>query len=234
MEGKGNIDNNMDVEEEDAIQTDSNKDADGEEDDQLEDADEDDQIKEGGDEMEVDKDRIGDDDSGMEAERDDENDKDFTTQVPKGPRRIKGWFQRQTERRARRLKDGNGKRRQEDTSSDGPESGDSSTLTPPPPPPNQLSLQPPIASFTIPPTPLDESLKEASGLFEPDAETLSGLTSDQGIQILAAVLALSQAERAALMGVSHEDLVSGFRAMISPKRRNVAYTSSPKHKRARR
>ena len=94
----------------------------------------------------------------------------------------------------------------EDVDMDGPESEDT-----PNPRPNQLeaALQ---SSFTG--NSSNQWSAEASSLIVSNHITESGLTSAEGSKFLAALLSLSKSDRASILALSHEELASGFLALL--------------------
>ena len=70
----------------------------------------------------------------------------------------------------------------------------------------------------------------------PDFVTESGLTSKLLSKILAVMRALSEDERAAVLALSHEELVAMFKeiARIAGERHRDYHNISPNHKRVRR
>lgn len=120
-----------------------------------------------------------------------------------------------------------------------------SNSTPPHPPPSdyrpvtppqnqiQAAIQSQSTSSSTPATHFDELNTEALSIFLPNHVTVSGLTSNEGSQILGAFLTLSETDRALVLALPQEDLALGFKRLINKKRRDVEHMESPEHKRIR-
>jgi hypothetical protein len=77
-------------------------------------------------------------------------------------------------------------------------------------------------------------LKEAYALLKPGSFTFSGLECTQTPLVLAGLLDLSDEERDAVLEMNHDELVAGFKNMVSQKlkkNRDVEHEKSPEHKR---
>jgi hypothetical protein len=101
---------------------------------------------------------------------------------------------------------------------------------------NQQPVTPPQIETLLDQQSLSDLRKEVSALLKPEAFTSSGFESSEASHILTAVCALSQEEREAILGFSHDELVANFKKLAKKqlmKRKDVKHMLSPKHKRRR-
>ena len=76
-------------------------------------------------------------------------------------------------------------------------------------------------------------MSEASGIIVPGSSTITGLDSTDATFILAAVLSLSEEDRAIFLSLERKEMAEGFQKLVQKKRQDDDHMNSPQHKRTR-